>query len=470
VKRARCKIQTELVLGLLVIAGSACKAKEEQLFEKVYRCTSDDQCGHGPSGAPMICFEGRLDGPSRGFCAESCDPRLPPADASRICVAMGALLSRCHPHASDDDRADCPPGLNCFRTNLLASEGVCMDVPVCGPNNPCKDPYYASCPADSISGDVAAFLQLDHLNCSHRGCRATGQNSACMNGEGCLGNTYRTDAADICVPFCDANLRCPPNFSCLRATSGPAAPNLCNPGIVGNRCEGQSCVIGTCDDTGAGFSVCAIPCGTDQDCKVLDNLVVSFSCVDSGGARHCVTTLPFHGSNCLTDEDCRRDLGEACFFQGVTGATFPGGTAGECRLRCKADGTCDPRGGLPHTCLGPAGGCFPGDVGATCTLQSECLSGLMCQDVPSDRGGVDAAETTRICTVPCDVEAAGELAADAQCNAFGSIHGGIYCGAGFCREPIRKVGEPCERSAQCASTRCDTVDHVCLATGAGTTP
>jgi hypothetical protein len=467
VTRFRCKPPGRLVLVLLLAAASSCKAKDDQFFARLYSCTSDAECGTSRSGAQMICFNGRLHGASHGFCAEACDPSVGAADADHVCVAMGALLARCHPHATDDDQADCPSGLNCYRTSLLAPEGVCMDVPVCGPNSPCKDPYYSSCPADSIAGGAAALLQLDHLNCAHRGCRTGDQNSACLNGEGCLGNFYGTTLADMCVPLCDPDMRCPPNYSCLRATSGPAAPDLCNPGIVGNRCDDQSCVIGTCDDSGAGFDVCAIPCQSDQDCQLVDGVGFRFSCVDSGTVRHCVTTVPFHGAACLKDDDCRRDLGELCFFRNVTGATDPGGTTGECRLPCKPDGTCDPRGGLPHTCLGDAGGCFPGELGAPCTLASECVDWLMCADVPLDGPGVDAgAGTTRICTVPCDSAAAGPAAADERCDTFTSVHNGVvYCGAGFCRQPTRKVGDGCDRDLECISGRCDPVDQVCLDTG-----
>ena len=67
--------------------------------------------------------------------------------------------------------------------------------------------------------------------------------------------------------------------------------------------------------------------------------------------------------------------------------------------------------------------------------------------------------------MPCDVDAAGEATADAQCEALTSIdHNGIYCGAGFCRQPTRKTGHECTRDTQCISNRCDPVDHLCLET------
>ena len=452
---------------MLVVACTACRSKEDQFFATIYPCTSDAECGTARSGAPMFCFRGRLDDGARGFCAEACDPSVQPGDTSRVCVAMGALLPRCHPHATDDDRADCPRGLNCYRTNLLAAEGVCMDVPLCGPGKHCTDPYYASCPADGVS---EGGLMLDHLNCVHPGCRAVSENSACRNGEGCLGNVYGTKAADICVPLCDPDLRCPPNYSCLRATSGPASAPLCNPSNLGNRCVASSCFIGTCDDSGAGFGVCSLPCSSDQFCKLLNMGGVAFVCADAGAGGHCVAPLTFHGAICLSDGDCRRDLGEACFFRDPNGPTYPGGTMGECRLPCKPDGTCDPRGGVPHACIGDAGGCFPGELGVPCTLASECLNGLMCADVPLDPAPADGgALTTRMCTVPCGVDAGDVAAADAYCDSLASIqNAGTHCGAGFCRQPSNKVGEPCTRDPQCISRRCDPVDHVCLDTSAPT--
>jgi len=465
-----------LLLAVLVVAGTACKAKEDQFYATIYPCTTDAECGTSRSGAPMFCFTGRLDDVTHGFCAEHCDPNVQPADKSRACVAlnMGTLLWRCHPDPKADDRADCPRGLNCYRTSLFDTQGVCMDVPVCSRNEPCTDAYYATCPADSApkTGIIGA-LALDHVNCVHHGCRANTDNSSCRNGEGCLGDVFGSDVADICVPQCDSNLQCPPNYACLRATSGPDAPTLCNPSaVIGNRCVPGSCFVGTCDDSGAGFSVCSLPCSTDKNCEVFNSQGFSYLCADGPGGGHCVTTPPFHGANCLFDADCSSALGEACFFRDANGPTDPGGAMGECRLPCKPDGTCDPRGGVAHTCLGASGGCFPGELGVPCTVASECLNGLTCMDVPIDPADADAGvQTTRICTVPCDVDAGDVAAADAYCDGMASIqNAGTHCGAGFCRQPSVKDGDPCTRDPQCISRRCDPVEQVCLQTGSPPTP
>ncbi len=57
------------------------------------------------------------------FCAEACDPTQQ-TDEDYKCIESGesgALLQRCHPSDvnPDDAAADCPAGLNCYRTNLI---------------------------------------------------------------------------------------------------------------------------------------------------------------------------------------------------------------------------------------------------------------------------------------------------------------------------------------------------------------
>ena len=103
-------------------------------------------------------------------------------------------------------------------------------------------------------------LLTDNLHCLQSGCMTTGTD--CPPGETCLPVALPYNAVpDICVPNCDGNLRCPPNFVCSRAVSGPAAPLVCIPGLPGSRCAGpQDCLVGDCEDTEAGFSVCTTPC------------------------------------------------------------------------------------------------------------------------------------------------------------------------------------------------------------------
>lgn len=403
----------------------------------------------------MTCFRGSaLAG--EDFCAPACSSDEEPGPG-QVCTAEGALLPACSPSRPEPE-ADCPPGLNCYRLSLFEDRGVCIRMPVCSTDADCPDPLHGSCTAELVRkmvGPNAAVLPLDHLNCTASDCYAEG--TGCSGGERCLASQYDPHIADICVPSCDANLHCPPNYSCAQVTSGSGASKMCFPGLPGLRCDGPHCVGGSCEDTGAGFSVCTRSCEWTADCEPLNTENDAFFCVEGGAGRHCVTPRPFHGANCDIDGDCRGDLNEFCSAWDVQGPDPP---PGECRQRCKADGTCDPRGGLPHTCLwNRDGGCFPGRQGLPCTLSSECLEGLTCQDVPAELEL--ELEPARLCTRPCGGKGVTETDADAECSPSRKINGGGFCASGFCRSQ-RDGGKRCSRNAQCTSGLCDAAEQTCV--------
>jgi len=415
--------------------------------------SSGKPCAPTEDGRGTTCFSASALG-GEDFCAEACDPSIAVEDEGSVCVAAGARLARCHPNGHSD-AADCPAGFNCYRTNLILDQGVCIKMPVCSQDSDCPGATHETCTSSLVAdrAGLSTLLHLDHLNCVHRFCVALA--SGCVNGEGCLGKQYFADGADLCTPDCDTNLNCPPNYSCLRTTSGAGSPTLCLPGLPGFRCTGDSCVIGTCEDSGANFNICTISCSTDADCKVLNTSADTFYCVEAAGHRHCVTARPFHGANCFKTEQCNAEQGEICSQWGPTGVRT---NRGECRTPCNADGSCDPRGGLPHTCLANGeGGCFPGEQGLPCQSSSECLSGLTCLDVPGEPElGIGAG---RICTRPCSPD--GSPDADAECDPPYTINNRGYCSAGHCRAK-RSASQNCTRDAQCESGLCDRDSHVCV--------
>lgn len=438
-------------------AGGAPPAEEQHtLGDPCVPEPGEASCGVDERGAPMTCFRGSaLAG--EDFCAPACSPADEP-DPGQVCTAEGALLPACHPHLPDP-AADCPQGLNCYRLSLFDDRGVCIKMPVCATNADCPDPVHGTCTAELVRnmvGAAAALLPLDHLNCARASCVAL--STTCPSNEGCLGNLYDAQIADICTPNCDADLHCPPNYSCAKATSGGGAAKLCLPGMPGFRCDGPHCIGGSCDDSGAGFSVCTRPCESTADCELITTESDAFFCVDGGTGKHCVTPRPFHGANCTLDQQCHEELGEFC---SVWDALGPKGLPGECRQHCKPDGTCDPRGGLPHTCLWDGkGGCFPGQQGLPCTLSSECFEGLACEGVPAEPDlGTPSA---RICTRPCGGEGVTEAAADLQCSPPRAVNGGGYCAGGFCR-PQRAGDLSCSRDAQCTSGLCNAAKKTCVA-------
>lgn len=403
-------------------------------------------CSGAENGARLTCFNASALG-GEDFCTEACEPALATEDEGSVCAAAGAKLARCHPNGQSD-AADCPAGLNCYRTSLIADQGVCIKMPVCSRDSDCSDPTHETCSSSLVAdrSSKSELLHLDHLNCVHRFCVALA--SACVSGEGCLGKQYFSAGADLCTPSCDANLHCPPNYSCLRTTSGAGSASLCLPGLPGFRCTGDSCVVGTCQDSGADFNICTSPCATETDCELLNTSEDAFYCLEGAGHLHCVTPRPFHGANCFETEQCNAERNEICSHFGPNGGRS---NRGECRVPCKPDGTCDSRGGLPHVCLANGeGGCFPGEQGLACKSSAECLPGLSCVHVPAEPAlGSPAA---RICTRPCGPT--DTPAGDGECNTKYAVNGGGYCGGGYCR--IKRGGaQSCTRDAHCESNLCD---------------
>jgi hypothetical protein len=438
-------------------AVSSALGKNDAASGSVTLCDSRSgalACAGADAAPPMTCFQASALG-GQDFCAQACDPTQGlPTTSPFACVETGALLPRCHPSSFSSPSADCPEGLNCYRTSVVNDEGLCILMPVCATDADCPSGTYNRCAAQVLTGvsSPSPFIHLDHLNCVHADCVLL--QSACASSEGCLATQYSSFLADICAPNCDSNSNCPPNYSCSRSTSGAGSPDLCLPGLPGIRCNGDNCLFGTCEDTGAGFSVCTIPCAIDANCAILNTRVNNFVCVTGGGTSHCVTSVPFNGANCDTTDECRADRSEFCSHVNGFGQQI---SRGECRVPCNADGTCGPQGGLPTACVGAgAGGCFPGLLGVSCQLSSECIGPLSCQSVPAE---LDVALTTpQICTTPCGVAGGSDADADAQCAPV-AISG--YCGGGFCRTP-RSTGQACNRNTECASNLCDTTTDTCL--------
>jgi hypothetical protein len=447
-----CVTNDDCFSGRTCVSNSCVEASVEASPSAPVACGPDGQCAPSDAGKPMTCYQASSLGGGADFCTEQCDPSQPPTDPTLACVGAGAILHRCHPSPDAGPGADCPDHFSCYRTSLspLSSSGLCIQMAVCTHDTDCASvPTHPICAAtlvDKLAGPTSALLLLDHLNCVQTGCQSN--QSSCPSAEGCLDTQYSA-IADLCVPTCVST--CPPNFSCGNVTSGVGASRLCIPDVPGARCDGDNCVLGTCQDSGAGFSVCSMDCTSDANCALWNTGTDIFYCVDGGSSSHCVTPRPFDGANCALDSDCLASRHEFCAHTDRNGVPS---SRGECRVPCDDGGACDPQGGLPHGCLGALGGCYPGVVGIPCVDGSECLRPLSCEVVPSEADGGSA----QICSTPCAVDGGGDEDPDPQCGAP-NIAG--YCGAGFCRA-LREPGQPCSRAAQCNSKLCDTVNLVCL--------
>jgi hypothetical protein len=444
---------------LIAIAGlAACKAHEDAFYDTVFPCNpnaSVDPCGTTRSGRPMTCFgAGQLGGDD--FCVEACDPAIGSSDPRLTCLASGALLQLCHPHADADAGAAagapalaCPSGLLCYRTDLLKDEGVCILAhQLCKEDKDCSDSQ--TC-AGSIIRSLYPSLPLltDSLQCLQTSCQSPG--TPCAPGAVCLANYYDVGPGmDICVPTCD-NQQCPPNFSCAYSDAAPGAPKLCLPGVPGSRCANEEdCIVGSCVDTGAGFRECNTTtlCTSDLDCAYLSGAAGMFVCAQgmTGGGRLCVSTRPFNGSNCATAADCAAGLLCSRFSPYVSNQGH-----GECRSPCDPDGRCSPHGGVKFVCLdngnssldNAVGGCYPSAFGLPCSDSSDCLATLTCQAVSPDAHTFITSPA--ICTSTC--------ASDVDCSGNPLVRSGGFCRDGLCRISGEN-GTPCDRNEECGSGYC----------------
>jgi len=441
---------SELLTAAAALALVGCGKQDDAFYSQIFTCTPSataSSCGTTRDGKPMTCFVGSTLG-GEDFCTEACDPAQPPADSRFTCVSSGktgALLKICRPLGSTIDRAlGCAPPLECYRTNLMDDEGICLDMHVCTTNADCPgDTKRTLCASTILASMVPSLLAVDDLQCVQPTCTSGG--ALCPSGELCLADYFTTgNVPDICVPACDPYFHCPPNFSCAASASAPGSPAICVPGVPGTRCTSdQDCLIGTCFDTGVGFGECALTttCMSAADCQVLSQPAFTFVCGQSAqtGERRCLSVNPFHGIDCSVDSDCTGD--QKCYRYSPYLANQG---HGECRLPCDKDLHCPNLAGVALTCLdGGAGGCYPGDFALECNRDEDCLADLKCLDAAPDLQH-SPITSPKICTIRC--------ASDADCADDPIARNNGFCMDGVCRLG-GNVGDPCAGDNQCRSGR-----------------
>jgi len=452
--RARDVVRLGLVACAIALTP-ACRTRHDQFYAQAFTCdpaAAEDQCGTTAAGKPMTCFSGSRLGGGSNFCVEACDPARSSPDGKHTCVtsgASGALLQVCQPHGGAMDPSyGCPPDLQCYRTDLIVDEGVCLMMSVCERDSDCGDPARPLCAGTLVRGmTTLSTVKSDHLQCLQSMCRKGG--TLCID-ESCLGNFFDTEhpeVPDICVPNCDSSKHCPPNYACSTSLVSPGSPPICLPGLTGTRCVAdQDCAIGKCTDTGGGLSECVLPlpCSSDRDCAQFNGPGLTFLCVEgiAGRGRLCIGLTPFYGGTCSDDSQCSSD--QRCFryspYTGIDQVT------GQCRMPCDGGQPCPARAGIPHVCLAHGqGGCYPTNFGLPCNGDSECATSLRCTAVtPDERTIIDSPS---ICTTTCTI--------DDDCIGHPLIRW-AFCkeGEGVCRLAGQK-GAPCNRPTQCASQWCD---------------
>lgn len=435
-----------VTFGLCVVQ---CRV-QDTIDDRLWRCDeSNPKCGE-MDGREMTCWQ--------GYCMPSCDPSAP-VDPDKICLTTGALVDRCTPLLAGGGD-DCPGELSCYRTDLILNEGICVPFTVCSKDEDCPGQRKVTCATEVLrkqygsDTDGGAFSpRFDHLHCLQDGCEV---GSSCGDDALCLPLEYDRAAIypDICVPRCDADELCPPNYACARNAISPGANRLCIPGVPGVRCmSDQDCAVGNCLDIGVSFKVCTKKCDDDRACELYSAPPMYFRCLaaTAGGTKHCVNTSTLQGFECQDVDggsDCPPETPLCTRF---SPSQRDQGKA-ECRPRCNDDGTCNSRAGVPHVCLEEwGGGCYPGTFGLPCKASSECQSPLSCKEITLD--GFELLKSSEICTVQCDSHADCRQDPENPKSVDRPYAG--YCAAdGFCRVLLHDF-EPCDEGLQCHSGSCE---------------
>ena len=451
--------------ALLALAGivwlGGCKVDKEEFHGRLYSCNpnaANPACGTDINEKPMACVPAYQLG-GRNFCATGCDALTEPAEGEgAICLSSGpkaagavsgARLPRCNPTTPGSCNHE---ELTCLRTDLIVDEGVCMTVNACERDTDCRDPVRAKCMGELVRETYGAKSELKAQNtyCLQSDCKVSG--TACSPGEVCLRNVIPRSSypPDICVPNCDANGNCPPNYFCYTELYSKASPAVCLPGLIGLRCRTRlDCLFGDCVDTdGTHFKVCSVKCESDTDCQKFDSIQGTFFCNEK---KVCAGARAFRGSQCYADADCLYP-GEICAK--ITNAN----PYGQCLQQCPG-GTCPSYGGVPHACRPQVGAtdqmfrlndapwvCWPGYLNQLCGNDAQCLPGLSCRPLNP------ANPLARVCSVSCQTDA------DCEANRF-SADGWCDATIGICLSP-KADGTACERSAQCESKSC-TAQKTC---------
>jgi hypothetical protein len=327
---------------------------------------------------------------------------------------------------------------------------VCSTFELCSPDEPCSDPARSTCASTVLRGlyPHSADLQLDNLYCAQLDCKAQG--AACSPGEVCLPDVLPAASRpfDVCVPKCDGNKNCPPNFSCLQKASSPANPPVCIPGLIGFRCvTSNDCMLGECIGVGEGdgYKICSVPCSDEKTCDDLRGPRFNPRCIQpvaDNAQKYCIPAEAFAGTGCKSDSDC--ETGTKCTYFSPYHTTMDLGT---CLMPCGADGSCRARGGVAHTCLNPPGVCYPGEIAMPCASDANCFAPNTCL-LSNPASTAAAPRPGKRCTRACakDSDCVGDnlgTPSDGWCN-----DGDHTCAAG------QSAGFPCTRGIQCASGVC----------------
>ena len=345
--------------ALLALAGSCgwrgCKVDKEAFHHRLYSCNpnaANPACGTDIDDQPMACVPAYQLG-GRNFCATGCDAVTEPAETAdrghlpvlgpaqrrgRVGRAAAPLQPRRRPGSCNHAGADLPAHRPDRRRGRVHDRQLLrrrQRLPRSG--------------ALEVHGRAAARDLRRQERAEGRphllpAGRLQGPGTACSPGETCLRDVIpRTSyPPDICVPNCDANGNCPPNYFCYPELYSKASPAVCMPGLLGLRCRTRlDCLFGDCVETAAPLQ--GLLGRLHQRRRLREVRQHPGDVLLQRARRYCAGARAFRGSQCFTQDGLPlpgRDLRAAHHRQPATGSA--------CRPARRRH--LPAYGGVPHAC------------------------------------------------------------------------------------------------------------------------
>lgn len=259
---------------------------------------------------------------------------------------------------------------------------------------------------------------------------ACGDDASATDGNGGDGDnpssTCDEESSDEECAAIDGGPELPVGAACI--THADCDTGVCLPDsddLPGGYCSQLDCGTGTCPAgsecvyaAASDVHVCLSTCRSNDDCRA------DYACQFARGHYSCVPDCRLPGRGCGDVYVCDEDEGVCTFAPCDPEASDPcgadtkatcaagygeGDAAGICLAPCDADGAC----GGGATCMMASQACFPtGRFSGSPCLDGEC-TGIGFPLTCVRRTGAD------VCAPSCDIAAAGQDAADADCVAIG---------------------------------------------------
>jgi hypothetical protein len=487
--------------------GLECPPCESGMDCRIQGDCREGVCTDGECRLPT-CTDGVLNGTETDVdCGDICAPCQSGASCAdagdcqmRVCTDGVCQDESCGDRVQNGDETDVDCGGSCKKCDVgLVCEsatdclsGACND----GADKPgslvnSSDPTIPVCQPPACDDEVQNGDEVD-VDCAGA-CSPCGVGKTCAQPEDCLSlicvgdQCTAPDCADEVKNGTESDIDCG-GSGCAACISGKAC-------TVGSDCDSGSCGNGVCLDPACPDNV-ANGTETDVDCggpncpKCAPNLV----CAGPGDcdSNHCVGNI-CQAASCEdlvrnqdeTDVDCggscpaRCETDEACL--GAIDCISKVCTGGFCVAATCNDGVANGTE-ADVDCGRAASGCPRCQVGATCTLGTDCANGVctdgFCQaagcgddvkngfetDIDCGGGQCTSCDPDATCALPDDCTSlvcTSTVCQTPTCNdtVQNSVESDVDCGGGFCSQC--DDGKKCFAANDCNSLVCTSA--VCQA-------